>query len=378
MSTVLIKHSLAAGNSPLSLLDGELAINEADELLFYKNSSGAIRSFSLPSAPMDALAYSGLQNNGAMTVSQQFAGVATTGMLNTNRNVVDGWYFGVIGAAVLTGQQVADAPPGYINSVKATVTTADATMAAGSYAYIGQRIEGFRTASLAFGTASKSPIAIGFWVKANRVGTYSGAVRNSAFNRSYPFPFTINASLTWEFKTVTIPGDSTGAWLTNNGVGLELDITIASGSTFRGTANTWAAANLLATTGTINGVAATSDTFQLTGVVVIPGTTVPSAARAPFIMRSYDQELMAVKRYYQVSYYTPVGYDFVSAAAWYKWTFPTTMRAAPTFLVVSGGWVNSVPNVYPSISGILLGNTGSDFWLQGTSGAISISVDSRL
>jgi hypothetical protein len=100
-----------------------------------------------------------------------------------------------------------------------------------------------------------------------------------------------------QFNAVTVPGDITGTWLAMNGVGLDICYTIASGSTLLGTANVWAATNHVGTMGSTNGVAATSDVFQLTGVVILPGIELPSATRAPLIMRAYDQESQTCKRY---------------------------------------------------------------------------------
>jgi hypothetical protein len=144
--------------------------------------------------------------------------------------------------------------------------------------------------------------SLGFWVKANRTGTYSGAVRNGAGNRSYPFSFTVNSSGTWEYKTVTIPGDTTGTWAKDNTAGMWIAISMAQGSNYTGTANTWAASYLLGVTGTINGVAATSDYFQLTGVVLIPGSIAPSAAQSVNFIRPFDEELILCQRYYEKSY----------------------------------------------------------------------------
>src|SRR5207244_4013381 len=132
-------------------------------------------------------------------------------------------------------------------------------------------IEGVRASRLALGTASAAAIAIGFWVKAHRTGTYSGSLRNSAKNRSYPFTFVVNAADTWEFKTITFGGDTGGTWLTDTGVGLSLNICIAGGSSRVGTGGAWAGSDYSGVTSTTNAVAATTDTFQLTGPTVLPG-----------------------------------------------------------------------------------------------------------
>ena len=144
------------------------------------------------------------------------------------------------GTFVAAGQQVTDAPAGYRNSLKFTVSTAQGSLGANDELSVLIPIEGVRAARLAFGVASAAAISFGFWVKAHRTGTYSGSLRNSAKNRSYPFTFTVNAADTWEFKTVTVAGDTSGTWLTDTGVGLYLNICIAGGSSRVGTADAWA------------------------------------------------------------------------------------------------------------------------------------------
>jgi hypothetical protein len=249
-------------------------------------------------APFDALAYNGIQINGSMEVSQQWGTTATTGGYT-----IDGWVGAVSGTMVLSCAQVADAPSGYSNSFKISVTTAEASLGANDYAAIFQIMEGFRTSRLAFGKATAQPISIGFWTKIHRTGMYSGSIRNSPSNRSYPFSFTQNVADTWEYKTITIPGDVTGTWTGNtNAASFILTLSMACGTTYQATAGAWTGVGQsFAVTGTTNGVAATTDTFQITGVVVLPGIELPLAARAPFIMRPFDEELRICQRYYEVS-----------------------------------------------------------------------------
>lgn len=255
----------------------------------------------LAAAPFDALAFNGMQINGSMDVSQLNGSTSVVGAAS-QIHPVDGWIMNKSGTMVINTQQVSDAPPGYQSSVKITVTTAEASLGSSDNVFLYQPIEGYRFARCNFGAAGASSVSIGFWIKAHRTGAYSGSVKNSAGNRSYPFSFTINSADTWEFKTVTITGDTTGTWLTTNGVGIFIIITMAAGSAIVGTANAWSASSLNGVTGTTNGVAATSDTFQLTGVIVLPGIEVPGSDRAPFIMRPFDIELVLCKRHWQKSY----------------------------------------------------------------------------
>src|SRR5215475_5332767 len=164
-------------------------------------------------APFDALAFNGMQVNGSCEIAQESGGAALTGLVGgTFREVADGWRIATAGSEVVTAQQVTDAPSGYGASVKVSVTTANASPGATDFLFINQRIEGFRARRLAWGTAAASPLSLGFWVKAHRIGSYSGSIRNGAANRSWVFTFSISASDTWEYKTTTVSGDVAGTW----------------------------------------------------------------------------------------------------------------------------------------------------------------------
>jgi hypothetical protein len=268
-------------------------------------ASPAATRTQLDAAPFDALAFNGIQLNGGMEVSQENGTSSVTltasGALQT-KYLVDSVMAAYRGSFVAAGQQVSDAPPGYRNSLKFTVSTAQSSLGANDELSILMPVEGTRAARLALGSAGAAAISFGFWVKANRTGTYSGALRNSAKNRAYPFTFAVSASNAWEFKTVTVAGDTSGTWLTDTGIGLSLNICIAGGSSRVGTAGAWAGSDYAGATATTNGVAATSDTFQLTGLVVLPGIELPPSDRAPYIMRPFAQELHACQRYWEGSY----------------------------------------------------------------------------
>ena len=281
-------------------------------------------------APFDAMAYSGLQINGAMEVSQERGtGVATV----SGNYICDGWKMSFAGSMAVNGQQApATVVPGFTNVLVSAVPTGQASLGASDFAIIFQQIEGLRTARLAWGTASAQPITIGFWSGHHRTGLYSGSVRNSATNRSYAFTYTQAAADVWQYNIITIPGDTAGTWLTDNTTGILLDFSMGAGSNFTApSANAWLAGNYQAAPGQINAVAATSDVFRLTGVTVHPGTEAPSAARSPFVMRTVMQELETCKRYYQ-SYATMLatGYGLAGSIIYFWIPLCPTMRANPT------------------------------------------------
>ena len=272
----------------------------------------------LYAAPFDALAHNGLQVNGAMEVAQEngtsSVTLTATGSLQT-KYLVDGVMAAYRGTFVAAGQQVTDAPAGYRNSLKFTVSTAQSSLGANDELSVLIPVEGVRASRLALGTASAAAISIGFWAKAHRTGTYSGSLRNSARNRSYPFSFAVNAADTWEFKTVTFGGDTGSTWLADTGVGFYLNLCIAGGSSRVATAGAWAGGDASGVSGTTNAVAATSDTFQVTGLIVLPGIELPAADRAPFVMRPFDQEPLVCQRYWEKTYDYGTALGAVSAGS---------------------------------------------------------------
>jgi len=294
-------------------------------------------------APLDALAYSGMQVNGSMDVSQERGNTAF--VIPASAYAGDNWVVGSNGAQNVGcyPQGNGASPPGITQHLCIYTNTANAAPTAANHVLIYQPIEGYRVARLAWGTANASPITLGFWVhSAARAGLASGSIRNAATSRSYPFSFTINAANTWEYKTVTIPGDTTGTWEITTGIGMFVTFAVMAGSSWLTTAGAWTAGSFLGATGTTNFVAATSDLYRVTGVVVLPGIVAPTAAQSPLIMRPYDVELQLCQRYFYKRVYanatTWIGQmqAYSTAAASGKlFDLPVTMRAAPS--VTPGG-----------------------------------------
>jgi hypothetical protein len=283
-------------------------------------------------APFDALAYNGLQINGGMEVSQEFAG---TGTVTTNgAYACDGWKLLRSGVPAVTAYGASQQliAPGLPYLFQINVNTAQPTIAAGDYVVMMQAIEGWRCARLAWGAANAQPITVGFWASHHRPGIYSVSVGNGG-TRGYVATYTQNTADTPEYKTITIPGDTTGTWKFDNTTGIALCFTMACGSINTApSANVWTPQTYFCAPSQINGVAATSDIFRISGVVVLPGNEAPSAARSPFIMRPYDQELLLCNRYWQQCYVV-VDVNTPSAGSTYltsPLTFAPRMRAAPT------------------------------------------------
>ena len=308
--------------------------------------------------------------NGDMRIDQKNAGAAVTVNLLGQVFATDRWYgFGQSSDGVFTLQRDTDAPSGFQNSLKATVTTADASVGATQGYGIVHRIEGFNTADFGWGTANAQSVTVSFWVRSSLTGSFGAVVKNSAANRTYPFSYTISAANTWEQKTVVIPGDTTGTWLTNNGVGFSLQFSIGAGSSIQGTANAWAATNYNSASGTINVISTNGATFYITGVQLEPGTVA-----TPFERRSYGQELALCQRYYETiaatsgAGYAPSG----SGAGWpVYFRFATPKRAAPTVTVAYTTSNCTISNVNIGVgqyaAEAISSGTGLMSWFAGSS-----------
>jgi hypothetical protein len=229
--------------------------------------------------------------NGDMRIDQRNAGASVTP--TDAQYTLDRWNAGLTQASKFSVQRSTTAPAGYTNSLLVTSLSAY-SVGAGDLFRISQYVEGFNAADLGWGAAGAQSVTLSFWVRSSLTGTFSGSLANSAFNRSYPFTFTINAANTWEQKSVTIAGDTTGTWLTNNGIGIRVGFSLGAGSTYSGTAGAWAGATYTAATGATSVVGTNGATLYITGVQLEVGSVA-----TPFERRPYGTELALCQRYYQ-------------------------------------------------------------------------------
>jgi hypothetical protein len=245
--------------------------------------------------------YYGFKNriiNGAMVIDQRNAGASVTVNGAGTFYLVDRFQAqGQSADGVFTVQQSTTAPTGFANSILATVTTADSSIGSTQYYFVTQKIEGFNTADLGFGTANASNVTLSFWVRSSVTGTFGGSLSNDDVTRSYPFTYTISSANTWEQKSVTIAGDTSGTWLTNNGIGIRVYWNIGAGSSYTATANAWASQWAFNATGGTNLIATNGATFYITGVQFEKGSTATS-----FDYRPYGTELALCQRYFEKSY----------------------------------------------------------------------------
>jgi len=265
--------------------------------------------------------------NGAMVIDQRNAGASVT---PNNSYTLDRWQGSNSQTAKYTVQQSSTSTTGFINSLLATSSSAY-TVGASETFVLQQKIEGLNIADLAWGTASAATVTLSFWVRSSLTGTFGGSLSNSASNRSYPFSYTISTANTFEQKTITIAGDTSGTWLTTNGIGIVVNISIGSGATVSGTAGAWAGSTYYSATGATSVVGTNGATFYITGVQLEKGSTATS-----FDYRPYGTELALCQRYYQFA-------SSMNMPGLIKGTtdgnrslniwFSSAMRAAPTMSV---------------------------------------------
>jgi hypothetical protein len=276
--------------------------------------------------------------NGAMMIDQRNAGASVSTVAGAFTYTLDRWNYYAGQASKFTIQQDAGAvtpPVGFNDYLGMTSTSAYSVISTDTFS-IQQNIEGFNCADLGWGTANASPVTLSFWVRSSLTGTFGGALQNSAFNRSYPFSYTISAANTWEQKSVTIAGDTTGTWLTTNGTGIRVIFSIGAGSTFSGTAGSWSGNQFWSTTGATSVVGTSGATFYITGVQLEKGSTATS-----FDYRPYGTELALCQRYCVVlgqsggEMSVGSGLWYFSTAAVYQMRLPVEMRANPTLTNVS-------------------------------------------
>jgi hypothetical protein len=276
--------------------------------------------------------------NGAMVIDQRNAGasVATT-VTGTPTYTLDRFAYQASQASKYTVQQNAAAvtpPTGFLNYLGVTSTSAYSVLT-GDFFLLRQPIEGFNTADLGFGTASASTVTLSFWVRSSLTGTFGGSLGNSS--RSYPFSYTISVANTWEQKSITIAGDTSGTWVgATNATGMILAFSLGMGSTYSTTAGAWAAGNYLSTTGATSVVGTSGATFYITGVQLEKGSTATS-----FDYRPYGTELALCQRYFQKwngatsRKWVLNGMILGTNDSYGNYILRTTMRAEPT-LATSG------------------------------------------
>ena len=305
--------------------------------------------------------------NGAMVIDQRNAGASVTPA--DGAYTLDRWFVYQFVASKFSVQQNAGSvtpPVGFTNYLGVTSLSAYTVLSGGANA-VAQSIEGFNTADLQWGTANAKTVTLSFQVYSSLTGTFGGSVQNSAANRSYPFTYTVSSANTWTSISITITGDTSGTWVgATNGKGMTIFFGLGVGSTYSGTAGSWAGAQYFSATGATSVVGTNGATWYVTGVQLEKGSTATA-----FDYRDYGRELIMCQRYFcvsaggtqvaQGSSYTETMFQSGCGAVFGDsearcnlYTLPVVMRTSPTVTIIgntlgassqyslysrNGGWV---------------------------------------
>ena len=322
--------------------------------------------------------------NGAMVIDQRNAGASVTP--TTGVYTLDRWFAAAYSASSkFSVQQNAGSvtpPVGFTNYLGVTSLSAY-SVSASDFLCLIHSIEGYNIADLGWGTANAKTVTLSFWVRSSLTGTFGGALANQDGSRSYPFSYTISTSNTWEQKSITIAGETSGTWLTTNGLGLTIRFGLGVGSTYLGTAGAWATSgNYFSATGATSVVGTNGATFYITGVQLEVGSTATS-----FDYRPYGTELALCQRYFEIigvesqSMFADT-YSNTGNVAIYSGAYNVNKRAAPTmtqFGTFTASNTDGVFNVRTSKQGFSVwygtGGTGRSYWYNENLAGLNVSAE---
>ena len=319
--------------------------------------------------------------NGAMVIDQRNAGASVT-QNAVGIYTLDRWlaYGSVTSKFTVQQNSGSVTPPAGFTNYLGCVSSSAYTVGAADLYTMSQAIEGLNIADLGWGTANAQTVTLSFWVRSSLTGTFGGAIQNSAQNRAYPYSYSISAANTWEYKTITIAGDTSGTWLTTNDIGIRLYFSLGTGTTYSGAAGSWSGNFYTSVTGATSVVGTSGATFYITGVQLEQNTSA-----TPFERRLYNQELANCMRYYYKLLGTATetfigsGYNNSTTVSIVFIPFLVPMRVTPSSLEttgtasnyavrIAGGQTNC--SVVPSITGT--SQYGSGVLLTVASGLSSV------
>ena len=272
--------------------------------------------------------------NGDMRIAQR--GTSASGITSGGYYTVDRWQTNTGTGGTWTQSQDSDVPngQGFGNSLKYSCTTANASLSAGSNLNLCHRFEGQMLQHLKKGTANAESVTVSFWVKSNKTGIYVFELWDRDNDRHIADTYTVSSANTWEKKTITFAGDTSGAFDNDANKSLEANWWLVAGTDYTsGTAPTsWASrTNANRAVGQVNLADSTSNYINITGVQLEIGDTA-----TPFENRMYSQELAMCQRYYeyQGGFFFAHLYNVSNTVV--NISFAVPKRAAPTLTRDSG------------------------------------------
>ena len=289
--------------------------------------------------------YYGFKNriiNGSFVLDQRNAGASIT-----PANVaytLDRWAVYQTTASKFTVQQNAGSitPPAGFTKYLGCTSSSAYSVTSGDIFGIYQLIEGNNVLDLAWGTANAKTVTLSFLVYSSLTGTFGGVLTNNSQTRSYPFTYSIPVANTWTTISITIAGDTTGTWETGTSIGINVILSIGSGSTRNGTAGAWSGSAYYSATGTTSVVGTNGATFYITGVQLEKGSTATS-----FDYRPYGTEYDLCRRYFEQWNFSNTGSatvnQYIGLGQGYSSTDGRTVlnyypkRAQPSCAVNGGG-----------------------------------------
>jgi len=288
--------------------------------------------------------------NGAMQVAQR--GTSAVTIADAAQYRVDRFnaYDNTSGAFTYEQSTTTPSGEGFINSTKLTVTSADTSIAAGEYAYCAQYIEGTNFSQCGFGNSGAKSVTLSFFVRSSATGTYCVTLANSASNRSFVSEYTISSANTWEKKTITVAGDTTGTWLTTTGIGLKVFFCLAVGSTYQQSAGSWGTTSFaFGSSNQTNWLGTNGNTLYITGVQMEIGDVA-----TPFEHEDVGTTLAKCQRYFQtILNATPLyNYRQTGNSVAETFTYINEMRATPSFTLTRNSTIFGSVNTGAGTDGL--------------------------
>ena len=291
----------------------------------------------IPSAGFqDNVKFRNIIINGDMSIAQRGTSASSLSGVANSYDTCDRWIFNRSNAGTWTQSQSTDVPTGqgFAKSLKMDCTTADASLSTGDYLKVSQYIEGQNLQYLKKGTANAESMAVSFWVKSNKTGTYICEIFDNDNSRSISKSYTINSANTWEKKIINIPADTTGALDNDNNTSLLLTFWLAGGTDYTsGTLQTdWGSlTSSNRAVGQVNLADSTSNEWYITGIQLEAGQTA-----SEFEFLPVDVNLRRCQRYFykrlSENSYGPgsQGMQIGSSNVMIQGYHPIVMRTAPS------------------------------------------------